>query len=87
MLPAPDGKTLASGSMDNTVRLWDVEAGTALGITLGALTLLVIRNGLILIRVDPLWLEGVYGLVILGAVTINLIVTRRSQSRLRRKHP
>jgi ribose transport system ATP-binding protein/rhamnose transport system ATP-binding protein len=62
-------------------------AGTALGITLGALTLLVIRNGLILIRVDPLWLEGVYGLVILGAVTINLIVTRRSQFHLRRKHP
>ena len=62
-------------------------AGTVLGITLGALTLLIIRNGLILIRVDPLWLEGVYGLVILGAVTINLIVTRRSQSHLRRKHP
>jgi len=61
-------------------------AGTVLGITLGALTLLIIRNGLILIRVDPLWLEGVYGLVILGAVTINLIVTRRSQSHLRRKH-
>jgi rhamnose transport system ATP-binding protein len=62
-------------------------AGTALGITLGALTLLIIRNGLILIRVDPLWLEGVYGLVILGAVTINLIVTRRSQSHRRRKLP
>jgi rhamnose transport system ATP-binding protein len=62
-------------------------AGTVLGITLGALTLLIIRNGLILVRVDPLWLEGVYGLVILGAVTINLIVTRRSQSHLRRKHP
>jgi rhamnose transport system ATP-binding protein len=62
-------------------------AGTTLGITLGALTLLIIRNGLILIRIDPLWLEGVYGLVILGAVTINLVVTRRSQSHLRRKHP
>lgn len=61
-------------------------AGTALGVMLGALTLLVIRNGLILIRVDPLWLEGVYGLVILGAVTINLVVTRRSLSHLRRKH-
>jgi len=61
-------------------------AGTALGVTLGALMLLIIRNGLILIRVDPLWLEGVYGLVILGAVTINLIATRRSHSHLRRKH-
>jgi ribose transport system ATP-binding protein/rhamnose transport system ATP-binding protein len=62
-------------------------AGTVLGVTLGTLTLLIIRNGLILVRIDPLWLEGVYGLVILGAVTINLIVTRRSQSHLRRKLP
>src|ERR1700722_106444 len=61
-------------------------AGTTLGVMLGALTLLVIRNGLILIRIDPLWLEGVYGLVILGAVTINLMVTRRSLAHLRRKH-
>jgi rhamnose transport system ATP-binding protein len=61
-------------------------AGTVLGVTLGALTLLIIRNGLILIRIDPLWLEGVYGLVILAAVTINLIVTRRSQSHRKRKY-
>ncbi|MBV9273569.1 MAG: ATP-binding cassette domain-containing protein [Verrucomicrobia bacterium] len=60
-------------------------AGTVLGVTLGALTLLLIRNGLVLIRVDPLWLDGVYGLVILGAVTINLVVTGRSQTHLRRK--
>jgi ribose/xylose/arabinose/galactoside ABC-type transport system permease subunit len=62
-------------------------AGTTLGVMLGALTLLVIRNGLILIRIDPLWLEGVYGLVILGAVTINLLVTRRSLAHVRRKVP
>ncbi len=62
-------------------------AGTTLGVMLGALTLLVIRNGLILIRIDPLWLEGVYGLVILGAVTINLMVTRRSLAHVRRKVP
>lgn len=54
-------------------------AGTVLGVTLGALTLLVIRNGLILVRVDPLWLQGVYGLVILAAVTIDALVARRSQ--------
>jgi rhamnose transport system ATP-binding protein len=59
-------------------------AGTVLGVALGALTLLVIRNGLVLVRVDPLWLEGVYGLVILGAVSINVLVARRSQ-RFKRK--
>jgi rhamnose transport system ATP-binding protein len=48
------------------------------GVVLGALTLLVIRNGLTLVRVDPLWLQGVYGLVILVAVAIDALVARRS---------
>jgi len=54
-------------------------AGTLLGIVLGALTLLVIRNGLTLVRVDPLWLQGVYGLVILVAIGIDTFIVRRSQ--------
>jgi len=54
-------------------------AGTLFGIALGALTLLVIRNGLTLVRIDPLWLQGVYGLVILAAVTIDVIIVRRSR--------
>ena len=53
-------------------------SGTVLGIALGGLTLLVIRNGLILVRVDPLWLQGVYGLVILCAITIDAFVGRQS---------
>ena len=53
-------------------------AGTVLGVALGALTLLVIRNGLTLVRVDPLWLQGVYGLVILLAITIDAFVVRRT---------
>ena len=53
-------------------------AGTILGIVLGAMTLLVIRNGLILVRVDPLWLQGVYGLVILAAIAIDATVQRRA---------
>jgi len=36
-------------------------AGTIPGMALGALMLLVIRNGLTLVRIDPLWLQGVYG--------------------------
>jgi ABC-type sugar transport system ATPase subunit/ribose/xylose/arabinose/galactoside ABC-type transport system permease subunit len=57
-------------------------SGTVLGIALGGLTLLMIRNGLTLVRVDPLWLQGVYGLVILGAITIDAIVARRSVRRM-----
>jgi rhamnose transport system ATP-binding protein len=53
-------------------------AGTILGIALGTLTLLVIRNGLILVRVDPLWLQGVYGLVILAAIGVDALVSRRA---------
>ncbi len=53
-------------------------SGTVLGVVMGALTLLVIRNGLTLVRVDPLWLQGVYGLVILVAVAIDALVGRRS---------
>ena len=52
-------------------------AGTVPGIALGALTLLVIRNGLTLVRVDPLWLQGIYGLVILAAIAIDAFVARR----------
>jgi rhamnose transport system ATP-binding protein len=54
-------------------------AGTVLGVALGALTLLTIRNGLTLVRVDPLWLQGIYGLVILAAVTIDTVIARRSR--------
>ncbi len=56
-------------------------AGSVLGVALGALTLLVAQNGLILVRVDPLWLQGVYGLVILFAVGIDALVARRSYRR------
>ena len=53
-------------------------AGSILGVVLGAMTLLVIKNGLILVRVDPLWLDGIYGLVIVVAITIDAIVARRT---------
>ena len=54
-------------------------SGTLLGIVFGALTLLVIRNGLTLVRVDPLWLQGVYGLVILVAIGIDTFIVRRAE--------
>jgi rhamnose transport system ATP-binding protein len=63
-------------------------AGSVLGAALGALTLLIIRNGLTLVRVDPLWLQGVYGLVILIAIAIDAYVAVRSvrAKTLRRSH-
>ncbi|GGE06107.1 hypothetical protein GCM10011390_26520 [Aureimonas endophytica] len=52
-------------------------SGSILGIMLGAVLLLVIQNALTLARVDPLWLQGVYGLVILAAVTVDAYAARR----------
>ncbi len=53
-------------------------SGSVLGVALGAVLLLVIRNGLTLVRIDPLWLQGVYGLVIVVAVAIDVLVSRRA---------
>jgi rhamnose transport system ATP-binding protein len=52
-------------------------AGSVVGVALGAILLLVIQNGLTLARVDPLWLQGAYGLVILVAVGLDAIVAGR----------
>jgi len=58
-------------------------AGSVLGVALGSVLLLVIQNGLTLARVDPLWLQGVYGLVILIAVAVDALVGRHAWQRLR----
>ena len=52
-------------------------SGSVVGVALGAILLLVIQNGLTLARVDPLWLQGVYGLVILVAVGIDALIAGR----------
>ena len=59
-------------------------AGTLIGVVLGSLMLLAIKNGLTLVRVDPLWLQGVYGLVILVAVGIDSVVARRAALSIKR---
>ncbi|PVE50616.1 ATP-binding cassette domain-containing protein [Rhizobium rhizogenes] len=53
-------------------------AGTIKGVLLGTITLLIIRNGLTLVRVDPLWLQGIYGLVIIAAIGVDAAVNRRA---------
>ena len=53
-------------------------SGSVLGIAFGGLLLLVIQNGLTLVRIDPLWLQGIYGLVIIAAVTVDTLVARRA---------
>ena len=55
-------------------------SGTVAGVVLGAITLLVIRNGLTLVRIDPLWLQGVYGLVILVAIFVDAKVAQRGEN-------
>ncbi|MBI1418968.1 MAG: ATP-binding cassette domain-containing protein [Limimaricola sp.] len=60
-------------------------SGTVFGIALGVITLLVIRNGLSLVRVDPLWLQGVYGLVILAAITVDANIAARNERALKRR--
>jgi ribose/xylose/arabinose/galactoside ABC-type transport system permease subunit len=60
-------------------------AGTLMGVVFGSLALLVIKNGLTLVRVDPLWLQGVYGLVILVAIGIDSLIVRRTQQSGRRR--
>lgn len=61
-------------------------SGTVLGVAAGALMLLIINNGLTLVRVDPLWLQGVYGLVILAAIGIDALVARRAAGKRKGAH-
>lgn len=56
-------------------------SGGVLGVLMGVLALLVIRNGLVLLRVDPLWLQAVYGLVILVTIALDAVFNRRAAQR------
>ena len=56
-------------------------SGSVLGVVLAAALLLVVQNGLAVVRVDPLWLPAVYGAVILAAVAVDAFVRRRRAGR------
>lgn len=54
-------------------------SGTAVGAGLGAFFLALISNSLILLRLSQFWLQALYGLVILAAVSLDVVLSRRVQ--------
>jgi rhamnose transport system permease protein len=57
-------------------------SGTAIGAALGAILLGTIENALSILRLDPFWLQAIQGAVIIAAVTIDALITRRLQRAL-----
>lgn len=57
-------------------------SGTAIGAVLGAILLGTIENALPILRLDAFWLQAIQGAVIIAAVTIDALVTRRLQRML-----
>jgi rhamnose transport system permease protein len=53
--------------------------GSVAGAALGALFLGAVQNGLLLLRVSSLWLQAVYGLVILLAVGLSALIAYRAR--------
>jgi len=53
--------------------------GSVLGTLLGVLMLAVIQNGLILVRIPTFWQKVVVGLIILGAVSADVIQNKRRE--------
>jgi rhamnose transport system permease protein len=52
-------------------------SGTLAGAALGALFLGFIANALILVGLSQFWLQAIYGVVILAAVSADAIILRR----------
>ena len=52
-------------------------AGKISGVLLGALLLGILQNALPLLNVSPFWQSGIQGIIILGAVILNVLVKRR----------
>jgi rhamnose transport system permease protein len=60
-------------------------SGSILGAILGTFLLALIHNALILLHINPFWEDAIYGLAILGAVSLDAGLMRRLQSLLRAK--
>jgi rhamnose transport system permease protein len=59
-------------------------SGTAYGAALGAILLGTIENALSILKLNPFWLQAIQGAVIIAAVTVDALITRRLQRALRR---
>jgi rhamnose transport system permease protein len=59
-------------------------SGTAYGAALGAILLGTIENALSILKLNPFWLQAIQGAVIIAAVTIDALITRRLQRALRK---
>jgi rhamnose transport system permease protein len=57
-------------------------SGTAIGAALGAILLGTIENALSILKLNPFWLQATQGAVIIAAVTIDALITRRLQRAL-----
>jgi rhamnose transport system permease protein len=58
-------------------------SGSAIGATLGAILLGTIENALSILKLNQFWLQAIQGAVIIAAVTLDALVTRRLQRALR----
>jgi rhamnose transport system permease protein len=59
-------------------------SGTAYGAALGAILLGTIENALSILKLNPFWLQAIQGAVIIAAVTVDALITRRLQRALRK---
>ncbi|HXV43285.1 MAG TPA: ABC transporter permease, partial [Anaerolineae bacterium] len=57
-------------------------SGTVSGVLLGALLLGIINNALTLVRISPFWQLAAQGLLILAAVVVDALISRRLQRTL-----
>jgi rhamnose transport system permease protein len=57
-------------------------SGTAIGAALGAILLGTIENALSILKLNVFWLQAIQGAVIIAAVTIDALITRRLQRAL-----
>src|SRR5260221_670804 len=71
----------AIGSNPDAAQVVGITGGTGsmLGAMLGAVVLGTIQNALGILRIDPFWLQAIYGAAILVAVSLDALVTRQVQ--------